>query len=269
MSTSFGLAARAFLRSPTASRSPKAEQSPRDTTGRHRPHASPKLERTSNSLGSRPPMPQHVQCVGHPSPEADSSRQGREPRTAMNRHAGSPRPRSRDASLVTTPRKAKRAIDSASTYLGASAPPCALARRCVGRPRAHRRSRRASAQAALISTSACDNAALTQPFLPWGDSGRSKLVPGGDFERGQSGWTLSGGARTVSGGEPYRAAGSASTASLLLPAGASAQSPFTCVNAAYPTFRFFARNAGLLSNVLVQVVYRAPSSGQSACRWAL
>ena len=31
-----------------------------------------------------------------------------------------------------------------------------------------------------------------------------------------------------------------------------------CVNAAYPTFRFFGRDDGLLSSVLVQVVYRTP-----------
>jgi hypothetical protein len=29
-----------------------------------------------------------------------------------------------------------------------------------------------------------------------------------------------------------------------------------CVNASYPTFRLFARNGGLLSTVLVQVVYK-------------
>ena len=33
-------------------------------------------------------------------------------------------------------------------------------------------------------------------------------------------------------------------------------SPFTCVDAAYPTFRFFAHNSGLLSTVLVSVVYK-------------
>ena len=37
----------------------------------------------------------------------------------------------------------------------------------------------ASAHAAgLIHTDACDNATLTQPFLPWGDSDYYKLVPG-------------------------------------------------------------------------------------------
>ena len=67
-------------------------------------------------------------------------------------------------------------------------------------------------------------------------------MPGGDFEGSLAGWTLSGGAERVAGSEPYGATGSVGSYSLELPAGASAQSPFTCVNAAYPTFRFFARN---------------------------
>jgi hypothetical protein len=120
----------------------------------------------------------------------------------------------------------------------------------------------APAQAALISTGACDNSALTQPFAPWGDSSSYKLIPGGSFEGGSPGWTLSNGAKVVAGSEPYGASGSVGKSSLYLPAGATAQSPFTCVNYAYPTFRFFARNDSLLSTVLVQVVYNAPLVGQ-------
>jgi hypothetical protein len=113
----------------------------------------------------------------------------------------------------------------------------------------------APAQAALISTGACNEAALSQPFLSWGDTSSYELVPGGDFEGSLAGWTLSGGAQRVSGSEPYGATGSVGAYSLELPAGASVQSPFTCVDAAYPTFRFFARNQGL-ATVVVQVVYR-------------
>ncbi|MGB9185004.1 MAG: hypothetical protein WCB67_13155 [Solirubrobacteraceae bacterium] len=114
----------------------------------------------------------------------------------------------------------------------------------------------APAQAAALSpTGACDNSVLTQPFTHWGDSSSYKLVPGGSFEVGSPAWTLSNGARVVAGNEPYGASGSAGKSSLYLPAGASAQSPVTCVNYAYPTFRFFARNDWLLSTLLVQVVY--------------
>jgi hypothetical protein len=83
-------------------------------------------------------------------------------------------------------------------------------------------------------------------------------VPGGNFEGSLSGWTLTGGAQRVAGSEPFGVTGSAGAYSLNLPAGSSAQSPFTCVNISYPSFRLFAQNSGLLSSVLVQVVYQTP-----------
>jgi len=122
----------------------------------------------------------------------------------------------------------------------------------------------APAKAALISTDACDNATLSQPFAQWNDSNEYKLIPGGSFENGASGWTLSHGARIVSGSESFGATGSVGASSVYLPAGASVTSPFTCVDAAYPTFRFFARNNGLLSTVLVSVVYKLPLLGLEA-----
>src|SRR6185437_8421588 len=119
----------------------------------------------------------------------------------------------------------------------------------------------APARAALINTDACDNAALSQPFAQFNDSNVYKLISGGSFEKGAPGWTLSHGASIVSGSEPFGATGSVGASSVYLPAGASVTSPFTCVDAAYPTFRFFARNNGLLSTVLVSVVYRLPLLG--------
>ncbi len=115
----------------------------------------------------------------------------------------------------------------------------------------------APAGAALVSTGACSEAALSQPFARWGDQSTYELAPGGDFEGSLSGWTLGGGAARVAGSEPFGATGSVGASALSLPAGASAQSPYVCVNASYPTFRFFAHNTGLLlSTVLVQVVYK-------------
>jgi len=114
----------------------------------------------------------------------------------------------------------------------------------------------APAQAALIATGACNEAGLSEPFQQWGDHNSYELLPGGDFEGSPSGWTLSGGAQRVAGSEPYGATGSVGAYSLALPTGASATSPFTCVNASYPSFRFFARNDGLASTVLVQLVYK-------------
>jgi hypothetical protein len=113
----------------------------------------------------------------------------------------------------------------------------------------------ASAQAALINTATCNTATLSQPFSAWDDTNSYELVPGGDFEGSLAGWTLSGGAHVVTGSEPFGASGSVGSGSLALPAGASAQTPTTCVDAAYPTFRFFAKNLDLTSSVLVQIVY--------------
>jgi len=113
----------------------------------------------------------------------------------------------------------------------------------------------APAQAALVSTGACDEAPLSQPFLPWGDASSYELMQGGDFEGSLAGWTLAGKAERVAGSEPYAASGSLGSHSLSLPAGSSAQSPYTCVNASYPTFRLFARSEGAAAAVSVQVVY--------------
>jgi hypothetical protein len=114
----------------------------------------------------------------------------------------------------------------------------------------------APARAALITTDACDNAALSQPFAQWHDSNQYKLISGGSFEKGASGWTLSHGASIVSGSEPFGATGSVGASSVNLTAGSSVTSPYTCVDAAYPIFRFFGENHGLLSTVLVSVVYK-------------
>ncbi len=108
----------------------------------------------------------------------------------------------------------------------------------------------ASAQADLINLDACSLAPLSQPFAPWLDSASYELAPGGDFE--SPSWTLSGRAALVPGSEPFAATGTLGTQSLSLPAGASAESPATCVDAAYPTIRFFTSGVGL---VAVSVVY--------------
>jgi hypothetical protein len=112
-----------------------------------------------------------------------------------------------------------------------------------------------SAQAALVSTGACNSATLSTPFARWGDTNLYELVPGGDFEAAPSSWSLTGGAQQASGSESFAATGSLGTHSLSLPVGASAQTPYTCVNASYPSFRFFARTVTAKSTISVQVVY--------------
>lgn len=101
------------------------------------------------------------------------------------------------------------------------------------------------ARAGVVNLGACNSAPLSQPFLAWGDPSSYELAPGGDFETG--GWTLTGGAQLVPGSEPYAATGSLGAWSLSLPAGTSAVSPSTCVDAAYPTIRFFVAGTGMVA----------------------
>lgn len=108
----------------------------------------------------------------------------------------------------------------------------------------------AAAQASLINLNTCNTSALSQPFAPWGDNSSYELAPGGDFE--SSGWNLYGSASVVPGSEPYAATGTLGQYSLSLPAGSSATSPLTCVDAAYPTVRMFVGGTGTAA---VSVVY--------------
>jgi hypothetical protein len=101
----------------------------------------------------------------------------------------------------------------------------------------------------LINLSACNLSPLSQPFARWLDLGHYELAPGGDFE--SSTWTLTGGAKLVAGSEPYASTGTLGSSSLSLPAASSAQSPPTCVDAAYPSIRFFIAGKG---SVAVNVV---------------
>lgn len=106
-----------------------------------------------------------------------------------------------------------------------------------------------TAQAAVVNLNPCNGAALSQPFAPWGDPSWYELAPGGDFEN--SSWTLTGRAQRVTGSEPYAVTGSLGSWSLDLPAGSSAQSPTTCVDAAYPSLRFFIVGTGAVAVSMV------------------
>jgi hypothetical protein len=99
----------------------------------------------------------------------------------------------------------------------------------------------------LINLNACNLSPLSQPFGRWLDFADYELVPGGDFESSTWPWTLTGGAKGVAGSEPYAATGTLGKSSLSLPAGSSAQSPPTCVDAAYPSIRFFIAGEGLVA----------------------
>jgi hypothetical protein len=115
------------------------------------------------------------------------------------------------------------------------------------------------ASAGIITASAqsCDGSTVTQPFSRFGDNANYKLLQGGSFESGTTGWTLSGGAKVVAGNESYNVGGSGQSKSLTLPSGSSATTPVTCVGLAEPTLRLFAkRNSallGLVSTLSVQM----------------
>ena len=92
-----------------------------------------------------------------------------------------------------------------------------------------------SADAQLLG-GACGDRDLSRPFLPWLDPMQYALVGDGGFEAGARGWKLAGGAKVVSGNEPWKTSGHGSRS---LPQSRSSQRG---------TGRFFSRrNAGLNS----------------------
>jgi hypothetical protein len=100
---------------------------------------------------------------------------------------------------------------------------------------------------ALLTT--CNTSELSTPFAAWDDPASYELAPSGDFEN--PGWTFSDGAQRVRGSERYAATGKLGNWSLSLPAGSSAQPHLTCVDAAYPSVRFFIAGKGLVAVSLV------------------
>jgi hypothetical protein len=108
----------------------------------------------------------------------------------------------------------------------------------------------------VASAPSCDNLATSQPFLPWADPASYVLDPGGSFENGASGWSLSGGASVASGNESYKVGGSGDSYSLSLPSGSSATSSTVCVGIEHPDLRVFVRNTGsMLSTLRVDVLF--------------
>jgi hypothetical protein len=93
--------------------------------------------------------------------------------------------------------------------------------------------------------SACDTSA-SQPFSRWGDSHYYVLVPGGSFEQGTTGWKLGGGAKVVSGNEPFFVHSSADQHSLYLPAGATVTTPPMCFAAGDWHVRFLSTGSGTI-----------------------
>jgi hypothetical protein len=114
----------------------------------------------------------------------------------------------------------------------------------------------APAQAAELDGDVCTTPSFSQIFLPWKDKHDYTLSPGGDFEGDLSDWTLTDGAQVAEGNESFHVGGEADTRSLELAAGAEALSAPMCIDKTYPSFRFFARDAGAESSALeVEVLW--------------
>jgi hypothetical protein len=115
-----------------------------------------------------------------------------------------------------------------------------------------------TAKAGLLGTgsaSYCDPTA-TQAFARWGDSSNYARLFNGDFESGGTGWYLGGGAKVVSGNEPYFISGDRRDShSLLLPEGSSAYSSTVCFALGDWHLRFLAKSIGSQNGALhVQVI---------------
>jgi hypothetical protein len=97
----------------------------------------------------------------------------------------------------------------------------------------------------LVSTASnCDTQQLSQPFAPWADSSNYTPVPGGSFEAGAPVWSLTGGAKVVSGNESFGVRSKSDSRSLSIPQGSTATSRSICVGLGEPTLRWFQKQSG-------------------------
>lgn len=110
---------------------------------------------------------------------------------------------------------------------------------------------------ANVLTASCPGT-FEYPFVHWGDSNPYVLAPGGSFE-GQTGWALSGGAKTVPGNESFGVHGTNDSKSLSIPPGGSATSPSICTTLWYPTIRLFTTGGSLTSPLKVEVIATLPN----------
>jgi hypothetical protein len=86
----------------------------------------------------------------------------------------------------------------------------------------------------------CASTPTKQAFKRFGDNADYSLAPGGSFESGTSGWSLTK-AAVASGNEPFKVGSPSDAKSLALQATGTAVSAPICVGVEHPTFRLFAR----------------------------
>jgi hypothetical protein len=112
-----------------------------------------------------------------------------------------------------------------------------------------------SANAGILSTgtaSYCDPYS-SMAYQAWGDRSNYMLTPGGSFEDTTGSWKLSGGAKIVTGNEPYFIHSKKDRRSLSMPAGSSATTPTMCFAAGDWHLRFMGVSSTPSSQLRVAV----------------
>jgi hypothetical protein len=104
------------------------------------------------------------------------------------------------------------------------------------------------------TASYCDPTS-SKAFSRWGDLSNYARLYNNGFESGSTAWILSGGAKVVSGNEPFYITGNTHDShSLLLPAGSSAYSGTVCFKLGDWHMRFMMRRNSSAGSLRVQVV---------------
>jgi hypothetical protein len=109
-----------------------------------------------------------------------------------------------------------------------------------------------------VAAASCSAQPVSTPFSEWGDTNSYFLVPGGSFEgtADQVGWTLSGASLTA-GNEPFYVNGSGDQQSLTINGGASATSPYFCVDNTMGSMRLFAQQVSIGGGLQVQALVQS------------
>jgi hypothetical protein len=98
----------------------------------------------------------------------------------------------------------------------------------------------------------CNYTQLSQVFKPLdGDANFYTPFQGATFENGASGWSWGNGAKIVAG-DSNPLLGATGTHSVELPEGATARSPWMCVNSSTPSMRFFVRRVSGTGSLTVR-----------------
>ena len=89
-----------------------------------------------------------------------------------------------------------------------------------------------------MADAACPTSPTVDSFAQFGDGAAYGLAPGGSFESGTAGWSLSN-AGVMGENESFNLV--PGSHSLAIAPGGVAVSPWICISSEYPSFRFFAR----------------------------